>query len=208
MTYTDLFDEIKLLTNRGDIDLKIAVALRLTTLRVHNAEFWWRDLVEADAAFASSNVVAINTNALTRFRQVCYIQYKDLATGMVGKLLDEIDPTAIFDNDNYMRTDVWYMAGTVINANFEFPTSGARIGYWQNPDVTPGGYNSWIKDQLPDILVQGSLAYLYNTLGKQEEARSINQMCGLEVDPKNRYPGLTLMDQLRATNLRASGHAN
>lgn len=208
MTYAELLAEIKLLSRRADIDDKIAIALRMTTLRAHRSDYFWRDLVEVNAAFGLANIVTVDTStALTRFRQISYVQYLELSTGNVGSMLDETDPATVLDEYNYFKTDCWYMAGNNLQINFAYQTTGARIGYWQNPNVTTGGYNSWIKDDLPDLLVQGSLAYIYNMTGKQEEAKAINRMCGFEPDPANRAPGMTLLDQLRGSNLRGSGHA-
>jgi hypothetical protein len=208
MTYADLIAEIKLLSKRGDIDDKIAVALRLTTLRAHHLDFFWRDLVEANLTFAMSNIVTVDVStSLTRFRQVNYLQYYDPTTGALGTMLDEVDPSAIFDDYNYQKADVWYLAGTNLQVSFLYATAGARIGYFQNPDVAAATYNSWIKDELPDLLIQGSLAYIYNMTGKQEEARAINRMVGFEPDPANRAPGMTLCDQLRAIGIRGTGRA-
>jgi hypothetical protein len=208
MTYNDLIAEIKLLSKRGDIDDKIAVALRQVTLRAHRLDFFWRDHVEANATFASSQNVTIDvSSSLTRFRQVNYIQYYDPGTGSLGNILEEVEPSNVIDNFGYFKQDAWYMSGVNCNVNFAWPSAGARIGYWQNPDVTVAGYNSWIKDELPDLLIQGSLAYLFNLLGKQEEARSLNREVGFDPDPANRAPGMTLCDQLRAIGIRASGSA-
>jgi hypothetical protein len=208
MTYAELVAEIKLLSRRGDIDDKIAIALRMTTLRAHRLDFFWRDLVEANLTFANSSVVTVDVStALTRFRQVGYLQYMDAATGALGSMLDEIEPSAIIDEYGYQKSDRWYLAGTNLNINFRYPATAARIGYWQNPDVAVTTYNSWIATELPDLLVQGALAYIYNMTGKQEEARALNRMVGFEPDPNNRAPGMTLVDQLKAANIRGGGTA-
>lgn len=209
MTYAELLAEIVLLSKRGDIADKAAVALRLTTLRAHRSDYYWRDLVEATAVFGSANVITIDVSAsLTRFRQLSYVQYYDSTTSTAGVILDPVDPSDIFDEYNYQKTDAYYLAGNNLNVNFTYATSAARIGYWQNPDVAVATYNSWIADELPDILVQGSLAYLYNMTGKQEEARALNRMVGFEVDPANRAPGMTLLDQLKATNISQTVRSN
>lgn len=203
MTYADLIAEIKLLSKRYDIDDKIAVALRMTTLRAHRVDYFWRDLVEATASFSSSQEVVIDVStSLTRFRQMAYARYYDPSTGMLGNFLEEIDPKDLFDEYNVVRDDRYYLAGVNLSLRFQRATSGAFLGYYQSPDVSVATYNSWIKDALPDILVQGSLAYLYNMLGNKEESNAINRMVGFEPDPANRAPGFTLVDQLRAIGLR------
>lgn len=207
MTYAELIAEIKLLSKRGDIDDKIAIALRMTTLRAHRVDFFWRDHVEANVTFANSQIVTIPISSFTRFRQVNYIQYYDSASGLVGGMLSPVEPGHVIDEHGYFKTDAWYLSGTNIQANFRFPTTGARVGYWQNPDLSTATYNSWIATELPDILVQGSLAWILNATGNQEEARALNKMVGFEPDPDNRAPGFTLVDQLRAIGVLPAGSA-
>lgn len=208
MTYADLIAEIKLLSKRGDIDDKIAVALRMTTLRCHRADYFWRDHMEVNATFGTTSQATIDVpSSLTRFRQLNYVQYLDSVTGNVGTMLEEVEPSNIFDEYNCFKNDAWYLSGANLNINFAFASNGVRIGYWQNPDVTVAGYNSWIKDELPDILVQGSLAYIFGMTGKLEEANKISQLVGLDPNPVNRAPGMTLLDQLKGSNIRATGRA-
>lgn len=202
-TYADLITEIRSAINRGDIDDKIARALRLVTTRAHNTDYYWRDLAEVNLLFVADTMVTLDTSTqLSRFRQVSYMRYFDPESEIPGMFLTAIAPTDLLDEYTYYKVDCYYMAGVNLNARFQYVASGARLGYWQNPDVTPGGYNSWIKDTMPDLLVEGAIAYLYNGLGKQEEARAINRMIGFEPDPANRAPGSTLVDQLRAANLQ------
>lgn len=208
MTYADLFAEIKLLSKRGDVDDKIAIYLRQTTMRAHRLDLFWRDIVEVNLTFASSQSVTLDVSSqLTRFRQIDYLRYYDPLTGNLGTFLKMIAPSEILDDYNFYREDVWYMAGTNMQIRFLTVTAGARLAYFQNPDVNPLTYNSWIMDELPDLLVQGTLAALYNGTGKQEEARAINKLVGFDPDPANRAPGMTLCDQLRAIGIRAEGHA-
>lgn len=206
MTYAELIAEIKLLSKRGDIDDKIAVALRLTTLRCHRLDFFWRDRAEVDLTFAAANEVSIDISTeFTRFRQMEYMRYLDNTNGALGSFLTPIEPVNMLDEYNYFKEDVYFLAGTNLNARFLYSTNGARVGYWQSPDVAVATYNSWIATELPDILIQGSLAYLFNMMGKQEEARALSIMVGLDPVPNNRLPGMTLADQLRAIGLRQDG---
>jgi hypothetical protein len=203
MTYTELVDDIRLLSKRGDIDDKIAIALRMTTLRCHRIDTFWRDLVEANALFAPDTQMTLDVSTqLIRFRQLAYIRYYDSDADILGDFLTETGPAAVLDEYSQYKPDTYYLAGVNIQARFQYSANGVRVGYYQNPDVSPLTYNSWIKDELPDILVQGSLAFLFNLTGKQEEARSLNRLVGLEVDPANRSPGNTLADELRAIGLQ------
>lgn len=207
MTYAELIAEIKGLSNRYDSDDKVAIALRMTTLRAHNIDDWWRDLVEVQATFANAREVAIdisNTGNFPFFKKLSNIRYYDPVSGALGNFLDEIDPTVLMDTYKIIQDDKYYLAGTNLNIRFATATTGAQIAYYKLPDTSAATYNSWIATLLPDLLVQGSLAYLLNRSGNQEEARAINRMVGFEVDPANRAPGFTLVQQLQAMALRAT----
>ena len=201
MTYDEIFAEVKMLCKRGDVDDKIAAAIRMTALRAHRTDFYWRDRVEAQLQWATQQTL-VEINVLTwlpRFRAANYARYWDPINGALGLMLTQIDPRAVLDEYNYEKLDRYYMAGDVLKVRFEYPTRGVQIGYFVSPVVTPGPtFQSWIGVQFPDIIIQGALAYLYNQTGKQEEARMINRMVGFEEDPgRNMAKGPTLLEQLK-----------
>ena len=209
MTYAEILAEIQLLSKRGDIDDKIAACIRTTTLRAHRLDYFWRDRIEVAATWATaSNSTDIAITTLTRFRAIDYVRYYDPDTTPVtrGTMIEEVDPRVLLDDYNYEKTDVWYMAGTNIRLKFLTATRGVEIGYFSSPIVHPAGsYVSWIADQLPDLIIQGSLAMLFNMTGKQEEARAINAMVGFDMvsQPNSAQKGPTLVEQLRAFALEA-----
>jgi hypothetical protein len=201
MTYQEIFDEVKLLSKRFDIDDKIAIAIRMATLRLHRTDFYYRDLIEAQVYWTAADTI-VDLNVVTwlyNYRSVQYVRYWDPDTLLLGKMLDPIDPRDVLDEYNYERLDRWYNAGDVLKMRFSVPTRGAQIGYFSSPIVHPTTqYNSWIAVDMPDIIIQSALAYLFNMTGKQEEARAINIMVGLEAPPSGRaQQGPTMLEQLK-----------
>lgn len=203
MTYQELFDEIKLLSKRGDIDDKITAAIRTVTLRAHRLDTFSRDMVEVQLSFGGATaytIVDVNVlQWLPRYRAVRYMRYWEPSTGYLGKMLTAIDPRDVLDDYNWEKHDRYYLAGDVLKLRFEFPSYGVQIGYYCDPILTPTSqYNSWIADKLPDLIIQGALAQVFNWTGKQEEARVINAMVGFETNPgNNKNKGPTLVEQLR-----------
>lgn len=209
MTYAEILDEVRLLCRRADIDDKIAAAIRTTTLRAHRLDFFPRDRLEAQITWTvASQLVAVPiATYLTRYRAVDYMRYYNPDTAALGNLLEKIDPRDVLDEYNYEKLDKYYQAGSTLKIRFEYPTKGIQLGYFSSPLVHPAAsFVSWIADELPDLLIQGALAQIYNQTGKQEEARSINQMVGFEVDAAGRSAtkGQTLVEQLRQFALEES----
>lgn len=204
MNYNQIFDEVKLLSKRGDIDDKIATAIRLTTLRAHRLDYFWRDLVETQLGWAASGdqtLVDLNIpTLLPRFRAANYVRYWNPSDGTLGNMLTKLDPRDVLDDYNYEKLDRYYTAGDLFKIKFEYPSSGVQIGYYCDPLLyPPTSYSSWITDKMPDLIIQGALAYLYNQSGKQEEARSLNAMVGFETNPGNNMAkGPTLVEQFKA----------
>jgi len=203
MTYAEILAEVILLTKRGDMADKIAAAIRTVTLRAHRLDYFWRDRIESQLQWAADQTI-VDINVVTwlpRFRAINYARYWDPATSALGLLLDKIDPRDVLDEYNYEKLNRYYMAGDVLKIKFETPSRGIQVGYYCSPVVHPAAsYSSWIADQFPDIIIQGAVAMIFNTMGKQEEARSVNAMVGFDIvpQPNSAQKGPTLVEQLRA----------
>jgi len=200
MTYAEILAEVKLLSKRGDIDDKIAAAIRVAATRAHRLDYFWRDRVEVQLAWTTdATLVDINIiNWLPRYRATDYIRYWDPSTLVLGGMLDQLDPRNVLDDYNYEKVDRYYNAGDVIKLKFQWPTKGVQVAYYADPVLTPTSFGSWIADKFPDIIIQGALAQVYNWTGKQEEARVVNAMVGFETNPGNNVnKGPTLVEALK-----------
>jgi hypothetical protein len=199
MNFNEIFDEVKLITNRYDIDDKIRAAIRGITLYAHRTDYYWRDRIEAQLTFTQDDtLVAVNVvTSLPRFRAIDYVRYWQPATGILGLMLDKVAPRDVLDDYNYEKLDRYYMAGDLLKLKFSMATRGVQIGYFASPAVFPyASYSSWIAHQFPDLIIQGAVAQIYNQTGKQEEAASINKWLGIlpGADPRG---GPTLLAQLK-----------
>ncbi|TXH43990.1 MAG: hypothetical protein E6Q97_33345 [Desulfurellales bacterium] len=201
MNYSEIFDEVKMLSKRQDVDDKIATCIRLAAMRAHRLMYFPRDRVEVQLSWGSQATL-VDVNILTwlpRYRAVDYMRYWEPTTGVLGNELTFVDPRDVMDEYNYEKTNRWYQAGDVLKLKFTYPSYGVQIGYYCDPILTPTtAFTSWIADKFPDIIVQGALAYLFNMTGKQEEARALNAMVGFETNPgANINKGPTLVEQLK-----------
>lgn len=201
MNYDEIFDEVKLLSKRADVDDKIATCIRTVTQRAHRTGYYWRDRVEARLSW-TTQATLVDLNVITwlqGFRAVDYIRYWDPSSDALGLMLTKIDPRDVLDDYNYEKLDRFYMAGDILKLKFEYPTYGVQIGYYYDPVVYPAtSYQSWIAMDFPDLIIQGALAMLYNMTGKQEEARVLNAMVGFEANPGNNInKGPTMLEQLK-----------
>lgn len=210
MTFDEIVTEVRLWTKRGDIDDKIKSAIREVTLRAHRLDYFWRDRIEAQVGWvAPQAIVDLNVvSVLTRFRAVDYVRYWEPSTKALGNFLDYVNPRDLMDDYNYEKSNRYYMAGDVLKLKFDIPSAGAQIGYFCNPVVYPyTSYASWIADQFPDLIIKGATAAVFNTTGKQEEARALNIQVGFDADPnpnRSAMKGASLVEQLRQFALEES----
>jgi hypothetical protein len=91
-------------------------------------------------------------------------------------LLDEIGPTAIFDEYMIEKTNVWYLGGTNLNIKPAAAINGLLVGYYSNPIVQPDdAYNSWIAEDYSAIQMYAAKA-IFEQIGYLEAANSLSKL--------------------------------
>lgn len=91
-----------------------------------------------------------------------------------------VPPESAMDSYNIMLENVAYLAGTTINIKSSTSVRYLRIGIYQYPDVTVGGYDSWIALDHPYAIIYDATAIVMKGIGKVEEAASYEQMAKQE----------------------------
>jgi hypothetical protein len=83
---------------------------------------------------------------------------------------DECSPESVIDDYGTERTNYWYQAGKQVSLRTYTPILYATLGYWAYPNATPAGYNSWIANDFPDLVVEEAASIVFRTIGKAEES--------------------------------------
>lgn len=178
MTFQEILDQVLLITKRRDQMAMTESAVRIATLKVHNKDFFYRDIREESGQLQfPSCVTTLNPKQLfPLFRKVRYItpwhfdrwNYKD--QGGPGKGLTPIELGNERDSYGYVKQNVFYMAGENLRILTAFPLSHFLIGAYVHPNTTKEGYSSWIADDYPQAIIHEAARYVAHSLGMRELA--------------------------------------
>lgn len=83
---------------------------------------------------------------------------------------DECSPEAVIDDYGTERTNYWYQAGKQVSLRVYSPILYATFGYYAYPNATPTGYNSWIANEFPDLIVEEAASTVFRMIGKADES--------------------------------------
>lgn len=168
MTLDELKSEVYLLTARPDLEDETLQAIRAATLKMHQREFWRRDLKETGVQFETAAYLqSFDLYAfIPKFRSLAYVRK------YLGKLFEIIEPTQLFNIFGNERTDVVYLAGNILQMRSSEPFTYFLLGYYAYPDVTVEGWNSWIAEEFPYTIIYEAAATVTVSIGYNERASS------------------------------------
>ena len=170
MTLTELQDEVYTITKRPDLIAETLLAVRQSTLALHQSDYFWKDIAETGLSFSTSAYLQEieYRSILPRFRAIKYLRKSDSA-GATGAFFDVITPESVLDLYGTDRTNVCYAAGASIEIKSSTQFQYAILGYYQNPVVTTAGFDSWIALDHPYAIVLEAAEKVFKMIGKTEE---------------------------------------
>lgn len=195
MTLTELQDEVYTITKRPDLVAETLLAVRQATLALHQSEFFWKDLQETGISFATTAYTQEleYRSILPQFRAIKYLRKSDSA-GAVGVFFTVVQPESVLDLYGTDRTDVCYAAGASIEMKSSTQFQYCVLGYYANPIITSGGYDSWIAMDHPYAIILEAAEKVFKMIGKTEEFAAFKF---LRDEEKQR---------LNMSNIQASGY--
>jgi hypothetical protein len=173
MNFGELLDEVVLITSRPDLrDNKIKAAVKMATLKAHQSDYYYKDVLEQPLQFSSPNFLqSINyRNLIPRFRAIKYLRKYDEVGNLEGKFLTSIDPLEARDSYGYTQLDVYYVAGEVIQIRGSDEITKLLFACYINPDIKEESFNSWIALDHPYAIVADASSTVFKTIGYDEEA--------------------------------------
>ena len=172
MNFAEIRAEVLNLTKRPDLTTKTNSAITSATLKAHQSNFYYKDIVEVAVEFGTSQNIQnfLPTDVLPRFRKAKYIRqwYGDATTGQPGVFFTPIQIENSLDAYNYIRTDVFYMAGQLLQIRGTNAVDRILFGAYQHPQATETGYNSWIANELPYAIIYEAARIIFLSIGQQE----------------------------------------
>lgn len=177
-TFTELLADVYTLTNRPDLVNETKLAVKAATLKAHQSDYYYKDLLETGVSFSSAAYVQglEYRTILPRFRSLKYIRKTDV-NGTPGKILDPIAPALVLDVYGIAREDVYYAAGELIQIKSSTELQYILLGCYLNPDVAESTYSSWVALDHPYYIVYEAAITIFKAIGQDEQAAVYKKLC-------------------------------
>ncbi len=179
MTLLELQTEVALLTNRPDLTANILSAVRAATLKLHQLDYFYKDLFETGITFPTDDYLQQleYRTLLPRWRALKYIRKTDVNSFDDGDFL-EVIPIPEFVEDQYKANvnDVCYVAGDVIQIRSSTKLQYIILGCYLQPDITVASYKSWIADDHPYAIVYEASALIFKQVGDTDQFAAFTQL--------------------------------
>lgn len=174
--FTALLNDVYTITGRPDLTAESSYAVRAATLKLHQSEFYPRDLKETAIRFSTPGYFqTISYSTLfPRFRSLSYV--RKFEGGEPTNFLKVITPTNVLDSYNVDKENVCYLAGDVIQIRSLTSVSDILLGFYENPITLEDTYDSWIADLYPFAITTEAAATVFKMIGKDEETSMYRQL--------------------------------
>ena len=196
MTLTELISEVYTITNRPDLVSQTLTAVRSATLKLHQSDYYYKDLREQGVSFLSAEYVQqIEYRTLfPKWRALKYIRKTDITGTEQGKFLEVVTPESVLDDYKTNRSDVCYVAGEVVQIRSSTQVQYSIVGRYDNPDITQSGYESWIALDHPYAIVFEAASLVFKMIGDTDQFAAYSQLAGMQ------------LVELRNSNIIAQGY--
>ncbi len=202
-----LVQKVFTITNRPDLQAETELAVKSAILQAHRLDYFPKDLREETLKFTTAEYLqAIEYKTLfPRFKSLKYIRKYDNSTtppsnnlwyenGM-GSFLKMLTPEQVLDRYSFQLADVCYLAGSLLQIKSSTKLGYVVLGFYQYPDVTPAGFNSWIADECEEGIYFLAAAIVFGTVLSNQSAAGANQAQASQA-----------LKQLVSTNILGEGY--
>lgn len=171
MTLTELQNEVYVITNRPDLVGRTSSAIRAATLKLHQTDFYYKDLFETGISFSAANYLQQleYRTLIPNWRTLKYVRKSDVNSTDTGKFLEVVTPESVLDSYGLNRNDVVYATGEVLQIRSSTELQYIFLGCYLNPNITLSGYSSWIALDHPFAIIYEAASQIFKQIGKSEE---------------------------------------
>ena len=175
MSLASLKTDVLAIVQRPDLDALVELHVRMATLKCHQSDYYPQDISTVNfntGALGTYKTVALS-NVSGNFRAFNFIQ-KSAAVrdeSFPYGMFDIIPANNLFDEYNQYKLDAAYVAGTQVVLRSSSDVQYIFFSCYTNPNVTPGGFSSWIDATQPYVIVCEACRTLFHALGYDEASR-------------------------------------
>lgn len=183
MTFAELVAEVILLTRRPDLTERVNSAVRAATLKAHHLDFFYKDLLEQSIQFVTAAYIQnfLPTDIFPQFRKAKYLRvwHGDDVDGYPGNFLKFIQIENSLDAYNYIKTDVFYQSGQLLQARGCQPLDKLLFGAYVHPTITPeAAYCSWIAKEMPYAIIYEAARTIFKSIGMDQQSAEMDRLAG------------------------------
>jgi len=171
--FAELCADVYTITNRPDLVSETALAVKAATLKAHQSDYYFKDIYEIPIKFDTSDYVQqLDIKSLIpTFRSLKYFRrYDYTSTGAAMEFFTVSSPLESTDSYGIDKVNVIYMAGNYLNVKSKVSLQYAIVGVYVNPIITEIGFNSWIANDHPYVIVFEAARLLFKQIGFDEQS--------------------------------------
>lgn len=180
MTFEELVQEVISITKRPDLEARIRSNVRMATLKAHQSDFYYRDLIEVAVQFNDIFYLQsfVPTEIVPTFRKAKYIRlWEGGIDGSPGKFLTPIQIENSLDGYGIIKTDVFYMAGQNLQIRGTCALDKCLFGCYVHPTVLPeSSYASWIAVEMPAVIIYEAARVTFKSISNTEMANEYSAL--------------------------------
>jgi len=176
-TFAELVSDVKILTNRPDLDTEIKLAVKAATLKAHQSDFYPKDLFETGIAW---NPVAYRQSldyrtVVPRWRAFKYLRKYDAVGDVPGVFFTILTPEQTVNGYGINKENVCYLAGEQLEIRSSTEDEHMLLGCYVHPDIQETSYNSWIAVEHPYAIEFEAVSKIFKTTGYDEQAAQMQR---------------------------------
>lgn len=192
MNFSELVQAVISETKRPDLLTQTQSAVRAATLKAHQKEYFYKDIIEDGVAFTipkytqSFKPTEVNTSLFKRYRSPAYVRlwlYDETDAQNLGRPGDYLTLSQIGnlkDNYGYDKTMIYYQAGDRLNLRAPIEISHILFGFYVFPDVTEENFSSWIAVEQPRAIICEATRNIFNSISYMEQANKFEGLTAEE----------------------------
>lgn len=177
-TFAEILADVYIITNRPDLVAETKLAVKVATLKIHQSDFYVKDLYETGASFSTSAYIQqIDYGTLiTNWRAFKYLRKYDSVTSTPGMFFKLETPESILDSYSAAKEDICYLAGSVLQIRSSTQEQYMILGCYINPDVNEATYSSWVARETPYAIVFEAARIVFKQIGFDEQSSEMQKL--------------------------------
>jgi hypothetical protein len=176
-TFAQIVSDVKLITNRPDLDNETKLAVKVATLKMHQTDFYPKDLYEVAIQWTPiAYIQSLDYRTLIpRWRAFKYLRKYDSTGSTPGVFFNVLTPEQTIDSYGVNRENICYIAGESLEIRSDTEDTYMLLSCYVHPDIEEATYSSWIALDHPYAIVYEAVSKIFKQIGWDEQAAQMQR---------------------------------